>query len=472
MKEPSDSHSSTSVMLNAPVATLFLRMAMPIILGLLVNGLYAFVDAIFIARAAGTDAIGGVTAAFPIHMILISISAMLGGGMASVLSRKLGAGQDKQASIIFTSSILLASIAGFLISAIIVVFRFDIFTLFNLPAPLLPYALEYITPIASFTFMHFIFTSVSEGFRAEGKNVQVMTLMVLSAVMNILLDALFLLVFEWGVSGAAWATVISIACSLFYGIYLLLQGQHRVRFLGKYFVFIPGIYKEAVLLGLPVFLSYAGFAVMLLAVNMAIINVAAEDAKLLISAYGILNRSYMLIFLPIIGMMIAFQTFAGFNYGALKYKRVAEVLKVALVFSTLYALFWTLIMMLKPEWLFQLFTQDQALIEATVNISKIVFISFMTVGVVMICPALFQALGFAMPSAILNSLHTYILLFPVLCLGSSLYGVEGIWWTFPVIDGLSALIIAIYCWKFVRRLNKGEAEQAMPVATEKLSSAS
>ena len=108
--------------LSAPVAPLFIKMALPIIFGLLINGLFNFVDAIFISRAVGTDAIGGVSAAFPIQMIMISLSAMLGSGMASIISRRLGADQDEEANRIFSASLALAAFVGLLLSIIIVFF--------------------------------------------------------------------------------------------------------------------------------------------------------------------------------------------------------------------------------------------------------------------------------------------------------------------------------------------------------------
>ena len=195
---------------------------------------------------------------------------------------------------------------------------------------------------------------------------------------------------------------------------------------------------------------------MLLTVNIALVDVAGEDAKLLISAHGILNRTFMLIFLPVLGMMIAFQTFAGFNYGAQQYRRVAEVLKVSILFSSIYALFWSVLMIFKPHWLLQLFTNDQLLINAAADISSIIFLCFVTVGIGMMCPALFQALGHAKPAMILNSLHTYFLLLPALWIFSSLYGVAGIWWSFPIIDVLSVLLIGWYTWRFIGRLSEHE----------------
>lgn len=230
-------------------------------------------------------------------------------------------------------------------------------------------------------------------------------------------------------------------------------GNHRITFNRLHFRFVSSIHKEAVALGIPVFLSYTGFAMMLLIVNIALVEFGEEHAKLLISAHGILNRTFMLIFLPILGMMIAFQTIAGFNYGASRHQRVTQVLKIALIISSGYAMIWSIIMILGSRYLFQLFSQDILLIEGAAQIAEIVFIGFITTGVVMICPALFQALGFARPAGVLNALHNYVFLLPVLWLLASLFGVKGIWWSFPVIDGITTVIITAYTlWSLNKQL--------------------
>lgn len=467
--------SPTSIppILTAPVAPLFMRMALPIIFGLLINGLFNFVDALFISRAVGTDAIGGVSAAFPIQMVMISLSVMLGSGMASIISRRLGASRNsdknEEASIIFSASLMLAALVGFVLSIILVYFRVEIFNSMQLPAALIPYAIDYLTPIAAIGAISFCHGTMSEGLRAQGLNGLVFKLMASMALLNIALDALFLFVFEWGVPGAAWATAISITMAFFYAIHMLRTGNHRITFSFKYFRLKPSIHKEAISLGVPVFLSYTGFAMMLLMVNISLVHVAGDEAQLLISAHGILNRVYMLIFLPVLGMMIAFQTFAGFNYGAQENGRVVKVLNIALITTAVYSVLWSVIMLVYPEFIFQIFSEDQQLINASADISRIVFVGFITVGVGMICPALFQAIGLAKPAIILNALHTYFLLLPALFLytifdsglshgptggatiGSNM-GATGIWWLFPITDVLTAIIVGLYTWYFVQRL--------------------
>ena len=176
-------------------------MALPIIFGLLVNGLYNFVDAIFIARAVGADGIGGVTAAFPIHMLMISISAMMGSGMASIISRRLGAERDEEASRVFSASLLLSMSVGLALSVLVVTFSDGIFGLLDLPPAIHAYAVEYMVPIALFSGISFAYGILNESIRAQGRNVEIFKMMLLSACLNITLDALFLFGFGWGSDG-------------------------------------------------------------------------------------------------------------------------------------------------------------------------------------------------------------------------------------------------------------------------------
>lgn len=439
-----------SPILTAPIAPLFIKMALPIIFGLMINGLFNFVDAIFISRAVGTYAIGGVSAAFPIQMIMISLSAMMGSGMASTISRYLGANRYEEANQVFNASLLFAATTGLFLSIIIILFRVEIFDVLKLPLTLAPYAIEYLTPIATIGIISFCHGTLSEALRAQGLNIQVFKLMASMALLNIALDALFLFVFDWGVPGAAWATAISITSAFLYALYLLKTNSDRIFISRQLLRFSRKIHQEVLVLGLPILLSYMGFAMMLLLVNLTLVHVAGDQAELLISAHGILNRTFMLIFLPVLGMMIAFQTFAGFNYGANRHDRVVHVLKIALVLSSAYSLFWSLVMIFGSHYLFQLFSQDLSLVLSASGIASIVFIGFITTGVSMICPALFQALGFAKSAVFLNILHNYILLLPVLWTFSKLWGVTGIWWSFPVIDVLCAIIIALYTLSFIR----------------------
>ncbi len=446
-------------MLTAPVFKLFIKMAMPIIIGLMINGLYNFVDAIFIARAVGTQAIGGVSAAFPVHMLLISFGAMMSSGMASMLSRQLGAQHYHQANAIFTSTLFFALVMGILSSILLIIFKEDIFGWMKLPLVLRSYAIDYIVPIALFSGLSFCSGVVSDAFRAEGKTVLMMKVMLISSVLNVIFDAMFLFVFEWGVAGAAWATVSAIAISFAYSVRKLVTSEHQIRFEKKEFNWQWQYNRRALGLGMPIFLSYTGYAVMLASVNFAIASVAEQNTDLLISAHGIFNRTFMLIFLPILGMMIAFQTFAGFNYGAREYQRVVQVLKVAMLTCSSYALCWTTFMLFNSQWLFQLFTSDQALIAAASEISDIVLLGFVTVSIGMICPALFQALGFAKPAVILNAFRTYLLLLPVLWAFSVNFGVSGIWWTFPAIDAIASVIVAFYTYRFVKKVLLNPAKE-------------
>jgi len=436
-------------LLSQPISQQFVKLALPIIIALLINGLYSFVDAIFITRNVGLEAMASVSAVFPIYMIVISISAMLGSGMASIISRKLGEGDKESASEVFSSSLFFVVIVGGICTALMLYFQQDIYHILSLPQALLSNSTAYFTPILLVTIFSFVSGTLTECFRASGKPQEMMKVLLFSSMMNVMLDAVFIVGFEWGVAGAAWATVLAILSSLLLAIRLQVTGVDHVKFSLAKFNFNWKVHKRVLALGIPIFISHSGFAFTLMMTILAITKYST-DVSMLISAHGLLMRSFMLLFLPVLGMMIALQTLAGFNYGAGKMDRVKKSLITAIMFSIGWATIVTFILVIKPHWLLQLFTDDVALIEAASGISSIAFLGFVCGGISMMCSGLFQAMGKALPATLLDAIRTYLILMPVIIYLPTQLGTDGIWWTFPIVDVCGVLISILFTTWYLR----------------------
>jgi len=449
MKSEHPQHDNQPL-LNEAIHSQFIKLALPIIIALLVNGLYSFVDAIFITRAVGTEAMASVSAVFPIYMLIISISAMLGSGMASIISRTLGKKNNDHATDVFSASLFFAVIVGIVGTIVMLFFQQDLYHLLSLPQTLLKDATDYLTPILTVTVFSFVSGTLTECFRASGKAQDMMKVLLFSSFINIILDALFILGFNWGVSGASWATVLAIISSLVLAIHLQVNDSTKVKFSLEKCRFNWSIHKRVLALGVPILLSHSGFAFSL-AVTIYSITQYSTEASILISAHGLLIRSFMLLFLPLLGMMIALQTLAGYNYGAGKFTRVKKSLYTAIGFSTGWAVIVTLILVVKPHWLLQLFTDDQALINAASDISNIVFLGFVFSGISMMCSGLFQAMGKALPAILLDSIRTYIILLPAIVYLPSQFGVIGIWWAFPLADYSGVIITVLFTTWYLRQ---------------------
>ena len=421
----------------------FLKLAFPIIIALMINGLYNFVDAIFITRGVGINAMASVSAVFPINMFIISVSAMLGSGMAAIISRRLGSGDKLGASQVFGSSLLFSIAIGFSLSTLLYLLRFHIYQLLVLPQELLIDADAYLVPILLITTVTFASGTLTESFRAVGKPKDMMKVMLLGSLLNIIFDALFIFVFEWGVPGAAWATVLAMLCSFSLAVILQRDGNDRLQLSRENCRLSFNIHRQVVSLGFPIFLSHSGFAFTIAVTIFAVTKYSGSDASLLISAHGLIIRSFMLLFLPLLGMTIALQTLASYNFGAGQLQRVKASFFTAVTIGTIWTASISLLLVFKPQWLLQLFTDDILLIETASNISSIVFLAFITAAVGMMCSTLFQSMGKALPAMLLETIRTYILL-PMIVILPIWLGVKGIWWAFPITDVIGMTIAVLF----------------------------
>ncbi|WP_232801786.1 MATE family efflux transporter [Motilimonas sp. E26] len=446
--------SEPNPLLTGGISTQFMKLAMPIIVALLINGLYSFVDAVFITRGVGVNAMASVSAVFPVNMFVISVSAMLGSGMASIISRRLGSGDKEGASQVFCSSLVFAMSLGLLLSVLIYLLREPIYTLLALPKVLLADADTYLLPILLVTVISFTSGTLTESFRASGKPLDMMKVMLFGSALNVTFDALFIFGFGWGVAGAAWATVLAMLLSFGLAVRLQLCGKDRLKITSQYLRFDLSVHKRVLGLGFPIFLSHSGFAFTIAVTIFAVTKYSGDQASLLISAHGLLIRSFMLLFLPLLGMTIALQTLAGFNYGAGLWGRVKQSLLTAITIGTVWTTLVTLLLVLRPQWLFSLFTSDLILVEAASSISSIVFIGFFSVAAGMMCSTIFQAMGKALPAMLLESGRTYLLLLPMILWLPQMLGVNGIWWAFPLTDGVGVSLAVLFTWYyFTKRLH-------------------
>ena len=207
-----------------PIVGLFFGMAAPIAVGMMVHGLYNVVDAIFVTRVIGVNAMGGISIVFPIQMFIFALATLVGSGMASIVARQLGAKQDAAAN----TTIDMASRLGLIMALVLtlsIYFNIDaLLTLLGVSEALWPYAYAYLVPLALMSFPVVLISSVpSDLLRAEGKAMLMMASMVSSALLNIALDALFIFVLDMGVEGVAYATILSQVFALGVMLYFILR---------------------------------------------------------------------------------------------------------------------------------------------------------------------------------------------------------------------------------------------------------
>jgi putative MATE family efflux protein len=348
----------------APIGKLLIKLSLPATFAMVVNGLYNLVDTIYIGRGVGTEAIGGLALAFPAQMLIMAFGMSVGLGAASVVSRSLGAEDDKKARRTAGNAFALAALSGVVMMIGGLIFLEPLLTLLGTTDALRGYAREYLSIIllgSPFIALAMVSNNL---LRAEGKAQISMMVMLIGAVTNIILDPIFIFVFKMGVAGAAWATVAGQFLAFLYASRFFILKKSLVQVSLKHWVLKASIVREIIVLGIPTLVRQGGQSIVAILLNNML---GRYGGDIYISAYGVVNRLIMFIFMPLFGTVQGFQPIAGFNYGAKKYDRVKKTLRLALIFATLYMTVGFIIFMTIPRFMAGIFTSDPELINTAAH---------------------------------------------------------------------------------------------------------
>ena len=437
---------------NEKMSKLLIKLSLPATIGMIVNALYNIIDTIFIGQGVGVLGIGGLTIAFPIQMMIMAVAQMIGIGAASAISRNLGAKDIERADHVAGNSFLAVTILGVLICILGSIFVEPLLRLFGATDSLLPYAKEYIQVILWGSIYFPFVVSANNLIRAEGNAKVAMFSMLIGTILNIFLDYIFIFPLDMGIRGAALATILSQFVSLIYILIYIYGGNSSLKVKRHHLKPDMGIMVEMVTVGFPAFARQFAGSLVAIVVNHSLIFYGGELA---ISIFGVINRVTMFLFMPLFGIVQGMQPIAGYNYGAKRIDRVKEVLKLSIIYTTVFATFSTLIGELFPGAIFGMFNGDPQLIAQGVNALRITIAMVPIIGVQIVGASLFQSLGKALPSLILSLLRQVFLLIPLVLILPKLFdlGLLGIWLAIPLADLLSTLITIVLLKSEMRKIS-------------------
>ncbi len=419
---------------------LLIKQAVPATIGILVMSLNMIVDTIFVGQWIGVLAIAAITVILPIAFLISSIGMGIGIGGSSIISRALGANNTEKAFLTFGNQISLTVILAILFVTIGNVYSVPILNLFGAKGAILPIASEYFNIIIyGVPFLAFAMMG-NPTIRAEGKPKFAMYAMMVPAVLNILLDILFIKIFDWGMWGAGLATSIAYASCGIYILYFFLSSKSELKIIPKNFKLNFKIVLEIFQLGGVSIVRQGAISILMIVLNFSLFKYGGEIA---IAIFGIINRVLMFAYSPIIGISQGFLPVAGFNIGANKNKRVQQTIKKSIWFGTIIGTLVFIGIFLFREELIWIFTNDTTLLDKTPNAMFIVFLATPIITMQLIGSAYFQAAGKALPALFLTLLKQGIFLIPLAYLLPKYYGIEGVWWSFPISDLLSTTITVL-----------------------------
>jgi putative MATE family efflux protein len=422
------------------ISKLLIKQAVPATIGILVMSLNMIVDTIFVGQWIGVLAIAAITVVLPIAFLISSIGMGIGIGGSSIISRALGANNPEKAFLTFGNQICLTVILAILFVVLGNIFSVSILNLFGAKGEILPIASEYFgviiygVPFLAFAMMG------NPTIRAEGKPKFAMYAMMVPSVLNILLDILFIKYFNWGMYGAGLATSISYASCGLYILYFFLSSKSELQIIPKNFKLDFKIVQEIAKLGGVSIVRQGAISILMIVLNYSLYTYGGEIS---IAVFGIINRVMMFALSPVLGVSQGFLPVAGFNIGAKKNDRVKETIKKSIYFGSILGTLVFIGIVIFKEQIIWIFTNDATLLEKTPDAMLVVFLVTPIVTMQLIGSAYFQAAGKAMPALLLTLLKQGIFLIPLAYFLPIYYGIDGVWWSFPIADTLATIITVL-----------------------------
>jgi len=434
------------------ISKLLVNLSLPATIGMIVNALYNLVDTIFVGRGVGALAIGGLTIAFPIQMVIMAFAQMIGIGAASAISRSLGAKDIEKADYAAGNSFLCVIVLSSIIAAIGLTFTEPMLRLFGATDTILPYAKDYITIILWGSIFFSFAMSSNNLIRAEGNAKVAMVSMLIGAILNMILDPIFIFILKLGIKGAALATIISQFISFLFILTYLYSGKSSLKIKLHHLKPKIHIITEILTVGFASFARLVTGSVVAIVVNNSL-RIFGGDIALII--VGILHRVTMFVFMPLFGVVQGMQPIVGFNYGAKKFDRVKETLKLSLITTTAIATFGWLLVQLFPIAIISVFTREPEIIEKGSTIMRIVISVIPLIGIHIVGAALFQSLGKAFPSLILALLRQVLLFIPLVIILPRVLGLGlmGIWIAYPAADILSVVLTVLFLKSELKKMS-------------------
>lgn len=441
--------SKTKELGTAPITKLLMQYSIPAIIAMIVSAIYNIVDRIFIGQFAGENALAGLTVTFPMMMIIIAFSSLIGSGCSSLMAIKLGKNNQEVASQTFGTAVSLGAIVTIIFSIICIPNMKHILTTLGANQTLLPYALNYMNIIIiglAFQIISFILSSTV---RIEGHPTLSMISMLIGAISNIFLDYIFISKLGMGVRGAAIATVSGQILGCIVLIIFYLRGKSNLLIRPNIFIPKLEVAKKIFTIGFTSFLATIGTSVASVFLNRALISYGGTSAM---TAMGGISSLSTLFLMPMIGIQQGMQPIIGYNHGAKHKKRVNHTLILGILLSTVFSVVVYIALNLKPQAFMSLFLNkhSQTMILAVEGLKYYIFM-LPLLSISFIGTAYFQSVAKSKEAIILGSLRQFILLIPLIFILPPVLGLTGVWLATPVADCITILVTGVLLIKEIRK---------------------
>lgn len=447
---------------NAPIPRLLFSYALPSVIGAVVNALYNIVDRIFIGQGAGDEALAGMAITLPIFLFLVAFGMLVGSGAAVRVSIYLGRNDHKTAKQLLSNAVILTFLFNLVICTLVIIFMDPLLRLFGANDLIIPYAKQYLYIVAPANIISDLCFSYNAIMRASGYPQKAMISMLLGAVLNCILDPIFIFGFDWGIKGAAWATVLSEITAAIFVMSHFFNKRHTLHFSRSLSDYRPDFKMMLAIISIGI----APFSMMIvnslinIIMNRSFVHYAGSitEANISIAAFGIILSITQLFIQFMVGVSMGMQPIVGFNLGAGKIHRSIDTYKLASLVNVSVATLGFLMALFAPNLIVQAFSRsgEGTLATFTAEALGLTMMAFPIIGLQVTSVQFFQSLGKSGKSMFLSLTRQVLYLIPCLLIIPGFMGIKGIWISMPIADtlaGITSILMVLYQIPRLRKLS-------------------
>ena len=435
------------------IGKLLMQYAVPAIIAMTASSLYNMVDSIFIGHGVGTMAISGLALTFPLMNLAAAFGSLVGVGASTLVSVKLGQKDYDTAQRILGNVLVLNIVLGLAFTVVTMIFLDPILYFLGGSDETVKYAREYMQIILLGNVVTHLYLGLNAVLRSSGHPQKAMYATIATVVINTILDPLFIYGFDWGIRGAAIATIIAQVISLLWQFKIFSNKDELLHFHRGIFRLRRKIVMDSLAIGMSPFLMNLAACFIVIVINQGLKRYGGD---LSIGAFGIVNRLVFIFVMIVMGLNQGMQPIAGYNFGAQQYARVSRVLKLTIIFATVVTTSGFLMGMLIPDLVVSIFTSDEELIAISARGLRIVVMFFPIIGFQMVTSNFFQSIGMASKAIFLSLTRQMLFLLPALIILPHFFGAAGVWYSMPVSDLLASLVAMVMLVSQFCKFKRGE----------------
>jgi len=435
--------------LNGKLFPMILKFSIPAAISLLITAIYNIVDRMFVGNFNGTSALAGLSVCFPLSYMMMAFALMCSAGGSTFFSLFSGQNEPEKMNRSFGNAMVLVCMFEIMLSALLLIFPNPVLKIFGVTETAYPYAILYYRIVA----LGCVFQGLSQLFcdfvRVSGKPVLGMCVTGIGAVTNIILDAVFIIIFDWGVIGAASATVIGQIFSALFGAYLVFGNRTQVKISKNIFHLDKELCLQIISCGFAFWVAQMAMGFISLVYNSQLGKYGGDIA---ISVYAVISSIMTFVIMPASGISQGIQPIIGNNYGSGNYKRVISTLYQATVFSVSITCFIWIMVLVFPKQILAAFGGTEEMFRIGISGLRINFCITPVLGFVMLATTFFQSINRSTPSIIITVLRQIIFLVPFIYIFPILFEINGIFFAQPISDLLATALSVLLVLKEKKRM--------------------